>query len=106
MAPSVAPFIITSEDAVYIDKRIDISKCNIDIRRYSRYYWFDWVAKGSLNIIDRSIVRFAVVDGSKNGRVYAVAAPPFDVIKVQFIAIGTYELSSGDTKATCAHSKN
>ncbi|GGB60440.1 hypothetical protein [Blastomonas aquatica] len=100
-APTYAPFILQQEDAVYVDDKIDLKKCHFDKSGYTRWYWFDAIARNSKYIIDRTTVRFAVVDDKKS-RVIATAPPPFDAIKVKFKAIGTYKLVSEKTEVTCA----
>jgi hypothetical protein len=96
-----APFILQQEDAVYVDDQLDVQKCKFEKKRYSRWYWFDGVAQGSKHIIDRMTVRFAIVDDNKRS-VVAMASPPFDTMKVNIKAIGTYKLSSNTTEVTCA----
>lgn len=100
-APTYAPFILQKEDAVYVDSKIDLKKCAFDKSGYTRWYWFDVIARDSKYIIDRTTVRFAVVDDKKS-RAIATAFPPFDTIKVKFKAIGTYKLASDKTEGTCA----
>jgi hypothetical protein len=98
---SYAPFILEHQDAVYVDSQINLTKCNINKNRYSRWYWFDGIAPGDgTHIIHVHTVRFAIVDDKKN-KIVAMAYPPFDTINVKTVAHGTYRFVGEKTDMQC-----
>ena len=70
--PISAPFLITSEESAEVDRRLDISACNINKNGGSRYYWYDFLAIDGGYKVDPLMVRFAILNDGDSG-VHAVA---------------------------------
>lgn len=70
--PISAPFILTSEDAAEVDRRLDLSSCDISKGGATRYYFYDFMAINSKFEVDPLMVRFVIIADGKD-QVHAVA---------------------------------
>jgi len=96
-----APFILSADDAVTVDSKIDLSECHIEKDRYTRYFWNEFRAGEHGYVINPSIVEFVIGIGG-DLRAHAVASnplAPFDENKM--LAWGSYSIESGKTEVRC-----
>ena len=103
--PFAAPFIITQEDAKETDAQLDRDICGLDKHKFSRYYWYDFVARNGKFEIDPFSVRFAIIDDGKGG-VYATAGNPIDEDTLQSLrSFGMYSIADNNlAQLTCVPS--
>jgi hypothetical protein len=96
-----APFILSAEDAITVDSKIDLSECHIKKDRYTRFFWNEFVAREHGYVINPFIVEFVVgVEGDR--KAHAVASNPllpYDEDKI--LAFGSYSIASGKTEVRC-----
>lgn len=98
-----APFILTKEDAIYVDSIIGKSICNLSENdSHSRYYYFDDIARDGKFEINLLAVRFVFIENGRN-RVYATTGFPIEYEQSPKLkAFGVYSLTDEKVeKVTC-----
>lgn len=98
-----APFILTREDAVYVDSIIGKSICDFSKSdSHSRYYYFESIARSGKFEINLLAVRFLFIEDGKN-RVYATVGFPYEHEQSPKLkAFGVYSLTNEKIeKVTC-----
>lgn len=96
-----APFILSAEDAISVDSKIDLSECHIDKGQYTRFFWNEFVARKDGYVINPFIVEFVIGIGGDLKAHAAASNPlePFDEDKI--LALGSYSIASGKTEVRC-----
>jgi hypothetical protein len=98
-----APFILTEEDAIYVDSIIGKSICGFSKSdSHSRYYYYDIISRGGKFEINPFAVRFVFIEDGRN-RVHATTGFPIEYEQSPKLkAFGDYSLTDEKIeKVTC-----